>query len=650
MDLQKVIIDNFLTVGHAELELDNRGLLLIQGENDDDTSANSNGAGKSSIVDAICWGLYGETARGASGDSVINRTAKKECSVEQFWSDGPAVQYRVVRYRKHSTGKNMVAVFETDGKTGIESDLTKGTDRETQAVIEKILGCSLDVFKGSIYAGQEAMPDLPGMTDKNLKLLIEEAAGVEILADAYKEANARALGADKEYSTAAAHVKSLQGTLDGMRERLAESLTEHGSFEAGRKQRARDAMINVPTYQAQIQTAKDRIATIDETGLTTRRTALQTALAGHKTMTDKLAVLQLAERRADTHAAGLLRDVEAQKKDLAARQTGLANVEALVGTPCSECGKPYHEHDLDSAREAKQASIDAAKKTLLNTAGLAKAAVTAHNAAKQAVTDFAATIHDVSATAGELAEIDKQLGGATALRSAIEARESAIASAKEVAKKCLTEPNPWAKVIETKNADIAKLEKDLDDAAIHASSKEDESRLMGEAAKVFGPAGVRAHILDTVTPFLNERTGEYLGALADGNITATWSTLAKNSKGELKEKFNIDVVHAKGGDNFKLLSGGEKRKVRLATNLALQDMVASRAEKPLNLWLGDEIDDALDEAGLERLIGVLKKKAKERGTVMVISHKSLSDWISDMIIVKKAGGVSSISGSTHRGL
>ena len=79
-------------------------------------------------------------------------------------------------------------------------------------------------------------------------------------------------------------------------------------------------------------------------------------------------------------------------------------------------------------------------------------------------------------------------------------------------------------------------------------------------------------------------------------------------------------------------------------------MVASRAEKPIGLWIGDEIDDALDDAGLERLMGVLEKKAKERGTVMVISHHSLSDWCDQVITVKKAGGVSEISGATHRGL
>ena len=169
--------------------------------------------------------------------------------------------------------------------------------------------------------------------------------------------------------------------------------------------------------------------------------------------------------------------------------------------------------------------------------------------------------------------------------------------------------------------------------------------LFENVAKVFGPAGVRAHILDTVTPFLNDRTADYLSALSDGNISAVWSTLSTTAKGDTKEKFNIEVENDKGGKSFKLLSGGGKRKVRLATMLALQDLVASRATKPINLWIGDEIDDALDPAGLERLMGILERKARERGTVLVISHNELRDWCDNVATVTKRGGLSTIEGA-----
>jgi DNA repair exonuclease SbcCD ATPase subunit len=43
---------------------------------------------------------------------------------------------------------------------------------------------------------------------------------------------------------------------------------------------------------------------------------------------------------------------------------------------------------------------------------------------------------------------------------------------------------------------------------------------------------------------------------------------------------------------------------------------------------------------------VLNDKAKERGTVIVISHSDLKDWIDDVITVTKDGGYGKVSGST----
>jgi DNA repair exonuclease SbcCD ATPase subunit len=199
---------------------------------------------------------------------------------------------------------------------------------------------------------------------------------------------------------------------------------------------------------------------------------------------------------------------------------------------------------------------------------------------------------------------------------------------------------------------IADVEKNLADLAHdlvghHAHKITLAKDLMNteQAVAVFSPAGVRAHILDTVTPFLNAKTSEYLTALSDGNIKAVWTTLTKTAKGELREKFGIDVSNDKGAESFRGLSGGEKRKVRLSCMLALQDLVASRASKPINLLMCDEIDDALDAAGLERLLTILEAKGRERGTVIIISHRELSDWVDDVTVVTKKGGVSTVTGA-----
>jgi len=646
MDITNLSIRNFLTIGAAELELDSRGLLLIQGENADDTSASSNGAGKSSIVDSICWCLYGTTARDVTGDDVVNAIAKKDCMVQVLLDDNGTV-YKITRYRKDKVHKNQLFVEQQDGANWL--DLSKGTDKETQEVVRKIMGCSLDVFIGAIYAGQEKMPDLPGMTDKQLKLLIEEAAGVEELADAYTEASRLSLIAEKDFSAAAAAVKTTQQRLAGIEAELADAEVQHKLFEDGRKDRARAELAKVKPLEEGIAQCKAEIATYDVTSMSARKAAIETDLGAHQTQVDELNSLITEERKLATRVASLRTTAETEKKRLDAQIAALADIDSQVGKPCGECGKAYCEHDLEDAKKTRQASIAAAKANLQTNVAALREAIDAQKKAATDIDTFKSGMTDVSAVSTELKQIETKLAEVAALSRKVQSYEAGIEAVKVAAKAKLTETNPWTKAVESKREDRQRTENAIGQAEIELKALEEKAELYGNAKKVFGPAGVRAHILDTVTPFLNEKTTDYLGALADGNIHAQWSTLAPTAKGDLKEKFNIDVTNDKGGKSFKALSGGEKRKVRIASNMALQDMVASRAEKPINLWIGDEIDHALDEPGLERLMTVLDRKAKERGTVIVISHNSLSDWIDNVIHIKKSGGISTVSGATHRG-
>ena len=143
MIIQELHLENFLIMSKADVNLDNKGLILIVGENKDDTSANSNGSGKSTIVDALCWCLYGTTARGISGDDVVNRTNKENCFVSVKIQDGENV-YEITRYRKHSAYKNNVKVIVNG------SDLTKPSTNETDKLMVSLLGITEEIFKDGI--------------------------------------------------------------------------------------------------------------------------------------------------------------------------------------------------------------------------------------------------------------------------------------------------------------------------------------------------------------------------------------------------------------------------------------------------------------------------------------------------------------------
>ena len=645
MKILKANIQNFLTVGNASMELSDRGLLLIVGENADDSSANSNGAGKSSLVDAICWALYGVTARDVTGDDVVNESAKKDCCVSLTIEDGGAL-YEVVRHRKHKPNKNALMVFQLDEKHAHKNDLTKGTDKETQEVVNGLVGCSVEVFTSAVYAGQERMPDLPSMTDKSLKVLIEEAAGIQVLEEAHTVAKKRLGEAKDSANCELSKVTVLDNAINNTFGHLSNTQVRAKEFDEGKRGRAKD---HLQTAAPHFEVLKQKASLYEITQLETEIMDWSGELGGFAIYQKELDELmpQLTKLTADKARASANYNhlVEATKRIMAERD----NATALIGTPCKECGKGYCEDDMHEAIDIRKQSIDKNKAHLAKLKGEYAEIGEACKKVEDKIAGLKESLSKKSTVDNEIRTRELRLRELKALEGQIKNADEAIARIKAEAQAMLTQENPFTAQIaelEAKKADY-EAKKTKQQAVVEAAMAQVE--LCEEAVKVFGPAGVRAHILDTVTPFLNARTNDYLGTLSDGNVHATWTTLTNSAKGEAKEKFSIAVSNDKGGSSFKKLSGGEKRKVRLATAMALQDLVASRATKPVQLFIADEIDYALDDSGLERLMGVLERKARERGTVMIISHQSgLRDWCDQVITVTKGSGLSTVSGDNMR--
>lgn len=638
--------ENVLTLGKFKIELDNRGLLLLQGENLDNSSAVSNGAGKSSVVDALCWALYGTTARDVTGDAIINRKAKKDAFCKVLVEDS-GIEYTITRHRKHHAFKNALIVKSRNMATGEETDLTKGTDKETQETIVKVIGCSLDVFMASVYAGQEKMPDLPGMTDKQLKLLIEEASGIEVLAKAYEEARQRHTAAKLKLSESGARLAAVESSAASAELEQAALVADEKDFEEKRKTRAAAHLVNIKPLQAKIEEVKKTIDDLDAESMTKELEECKKALASRREQEEKLAALDKLMMAARRTYDNLRHGAAVAKGSMEKAEASIADIKGQVGKPCGECGKTYCEHDLETAVEARRRALEEKKEEVRHMIPAIREAAAEVEKTQKERDDYKVSMTDVSAVSERASVLKDLLVSVERLKGEIKSHEAAIEMHRANAKNELTIPNPFTRLIAEKKTALAAAKEKIAEQKTAIEKLESEAELLGNAVKVFGPAGVRAHILDTVTPFLNERTREYLGALSDGNLHATWSTLSKTAKGELREKFNIEVTDDTGADSFEGLSGGEKRKVRLACAMALQDMVASRATKPLEMFIADEIDHALDEAGLERLMGVLDRKARERGTVIVISHQSLSDWIPNFITVTKKGGFSTLLGATE---
>lgn len=626
-------VENFMALANAKVELYQRGLVLIQGVNAGDSSAASNGAGKSTLMNSLMWCIYGETSHGVKGDDVLSTGHEKNCRVKVTIED-EGKRYAIIRHRKHKEFKNRLIVRGEDG------DMTKGKDSLTQEFVERLIGASKEVFMASIYASQEAMPDLPGMSDKNLKTIVEEAAGVDRLTKAYAIARERANAAAARMETTKTKMDACLSLVESAQNELESAKTSSEAWERDRSERLDVARADLVGAEVTLTEVEMELRSLPEQIRDTENAIgkEREKLASKEEHDAKLVKV----RGAITDIRASIRITENIQKEAMQRARAFKvkaeEVNTKVGEPCPTCGKAYCVEDLSTVKES---FVEQARSEISQAQASATSVAKYQEHLEKALkieSSLVASTPDVSAIISRIEQLTKELGTLRHREKEVVAVEALVARARSEVDRITKETNPFLAVIKRHEESLAANKSNYGVLKTELKNIQEQALLLDKARQVYSPAGVRSHILTSVTPFLNAQTAEYLNTLSDGNIVAEWSTMESTKKGEWRDKFNISVRKIGASKTFQTLSGGEKRKVRIACSLALQDLVASRASKNIELFIGDEIDDALDTAGLERLMGILEAKARERGTVMIISHKEMKSWFRETITVEVKEG------------
>ena len=186
--IKDIAVKNFMSVGNATqaVNFDRRDLTLVLGENLDlggDDSGARNGTGKTTIINALSYALYGNALTNIKKDNLINKTNGKNMLVTiDFEKDG--IDYRIERGRKPGIMKFFVAGTEKE-----ITDEAQGDSRETQAEIERMLGMTHDMFKHIVALNTYTEPFL-SLKANDQRLIIEQLLGITMLsekADALKE-------------------------------------------------------------------------------------------------------------------------------------------------------------------------------------------------------------------------------------------------------------------------------------------------------------------------------------------------------------------------------------------------------------------------------------------------------------------------------
>ena len=335
--IKELTVKNFMSVGNQTQAVDfgKQHLTLVLGENLDmggDDSGSRNGTGKTTIVNALSYALFGNALTNIKKDNLINKINNKNMLVTlAFDKDG--TDYRIERGRKPNVLKFYVNNQEQETA---ETDDAQGDMRETQKDLDDLLGMSHDMFKHILALNTYTEPFL-SMRANDQRVIIEQLLGITILSE-----KAEAL---KEL---------IRQTKDAI-------IQENADIEATKKsnEKIQTSIDSLLTRQTVWNTQRDNdvekigraIVELENVDITAEL-EIHAQLKTYLEQTARLKSLNKERATLESATAQAERSVKKYASELA----------ALDGKKCHACEQELHDHKHEELTTKAQNSLDEASK------------------------------------------------------------------------------------------------------------------------------------------------------------------------------------------------------------------------------------------------------------------------------------------------
>jgi len=625
MGLISIEAEDFCSYQTLKLKLRKRGLVWIGGENEDTAAAASNGSGKTTLFKAVSWGTYGKTVDERDGDQVI-RFGQKCAKVTCRYTDG----YVSLRERRKGSPK----LFLWKGEEEI-----KGSKEELQARIDALMGQDWQTFRNvSLYGQRDNKRFIhPETSDKERKDVLHRILRTGIYSVAHKWVQEEALKLKRA-------ADALQVEVDKAMARLEEYDLEDLERQRDEWEESRKRRVNAQKTTARgfVDAAKE---TLKEAGdlpaLETRLAGLLAKQPAVKALQGELEALETADEEIGDRLAAAHTKSVAAAASLQALEKQRAKLETEDGT-CPLCSGDMTAGSAAEHVAELDAQLEKDRKALKKLQAAESMIATESRAHGDAMTTKRAALKRLRADLEDLSDAQAAVNDAKRASERAAEQKAQARAALDLAKEIAAEVNPLTEQMERARERSKKAIEARDAAKLSLGVTAEERAHYEFWTKGFSPSGCPSFSLDAVMPSLTERTNYYLETLADGDITMNFSTQRelKSAKGEFRDEIGMEweIEGVPGHEP----SGGQWKKMEIACNFALVDLVASQEGAQSDLLLLDEVFDGLDPEGVDRVGILLQKLRSERSTIMVVSHaQNMQEWFERALMVKKFGGISS---------
>lgn len=643
------------------LEFDvTRGITLVDGWNVDDET--SEGSGKSSIPNVLCWTIYGKIPKDAKIDEVIKIGEKSGFGQVEF-DDGTIIR----RSRKPN---DLVII-----KNGVEE---RGKDaKETQYLIEKYVGLSFDTFCQTVYFAQNYPKKFITANQEEKAKILSEIQNLEIFDKARKKAQDLAKALETELVDCKMALTDLRAkmsiaqseltNLEELRVRLQE-VKDQGIKERNLDLQRR--LVNIEALASKIEEQELSKAKIPVEGSKEEELlkAIQTAQLEIAKINEELKNYEAAKKEFEAQkdwgkklaqryatldqqvkqsTAALQKPTELVKSNF--RDSKITKLREFIANPtnlCPSCGTELEKPDTSHAEEELAQLLAEHDQEVTNAVAQLQTNIEHYKEEMaqilQSLTELKAKLKDEPTTPDTLLERKAQYQDAvTKMQKSVEAerlvkrqydnlvyaidankaqleRETKELEQRKIELESYT--NQPLNFDDSKKGIIqAKLEElnvAISEAQQTVSAKTKEVEHLGILRNGFKE--LKTHVFNTVLNEINQRVGSYLQMLF--NVPITVEYVNENMKIE------TNITYDGESRSLGLLSGGQFRRVALATDLAIADVVNSRVESKFGLTILDEYMKDLSENSMQKCLELLQQRPEP---VVMVEHNTIFKQIVD---------------------
>lgn len=613
----KLHIHHFLSFNDATIDLTDRGYCLISGINKrPEDAAKSNGAGKSTISNAIAYALLGETI--SQIKDVVNDHFKDGCYVELTFSIDNN-EYSLLRSKGDKDyGTNLKITINGEDKSG------KGI-RESQAVLDDLLPDITRELVGSVILLGQGLPDkFTSNTPSGRKECLEHLTKSDFMIEDLKDKIANRLttlgtqsrGVEDKLITIDTQKRVYSEQLSEEKQKLEELLKETNLTDVlAEKTKMRDELQAKYDSNAKqldiIAKEKDElnVKIIDESNLKTER--LQHISTQYNEYNGELSSCRTR--------------LEMQINQLNREIADMKNIKDV----CPTCGRPF-EGVVKPDTSAKESELEGTKNSLEHVKKDIELNNSDYASAKDKInTLYQEATQQVNARLGELRSDEMKYSNVEvapllemAKRSVIKV-EGDIASHDEKVTTTQSKIDDYTTKLNTLN--IQEEE--------NREAKENLTKHIEVVNKfnTYVKRDFRGILLGNSIDYINAKAKEYASKIF--NTDDVSFKLDGN---------NIDILFC--GRDYNNLSGGEKQRVDLITQFAIRDLLAKRFKFSSNIIFLDEITDNLDADSCARVMNFITQELKDIESTFIISHHSDLEIPvdSEIVIVKSREGISEV--------